>query len=143
MQAEMLKGRRAEAIAREAKIRLVSLCVCVFVSKSEILKPLLPSLLGNRLYLDRLSPITLSARTHARTHTHTHTHTHTLHVGATAREALLTSRSKVRVLERFASLNLMAVVKIVKKHDKLVRKFAPGVGKALSSQVVASSCKQA
>jgi SPX domain protein involved in polyphosphate accumulation len=30
---------------------------------------------------------------------------------------------KVSVLERFASLNLMAVVKIVKKHDKLVRKY--------------------
>jgi hypothetical protein len=36
-------------------------------------------------------------------------------------EALEVSRDKIRVLERFASLNLMAVVKICKKHDKLVR----------------------
>ena len=135
MQAETTKGRGAEATARGAKMRLVSLCVCV--SK---LESLLQTFLANPSYLDRLSPITLWANMH--TYTHTHTHTHTIHVGATAREALLTSRSKVRVLERFASLNLMAVVKIVKKHDKLVRKFAPGVGKALSSQVVAFSCNQ-
>jgi hypothetical protein len=36
-------------------------------------------------------------------------------------EALEVSSVKVRELERFAALNLMAVVKICKKHDKLVR----------------------
>ena len=137
MQAETTKGRGAEATARGAKMRLVSLCVCVNIGN------LTSDIFGKSFVLGSfVTHHIMGKHARVRAHTHTQTHTHTIHVGATAREALLTSRSKVRVLERFASLNLMAVVKIVKKHDKLVRKFAPGVGKALSSQVVAFSCNQ-